>query len=81
MNSRYASIKELCSRVSERTAAVGPSMSDRIDRVVTHPIWGWVTVIVVMALLFEQSVSVQKSRTTFSFRPLTELVSFNPAEG
>ncbi len=34
-----------------------------------------------MALLFEQSVSSQKSRTSFSFRPLTELVSFNPAEG
>ncbi len=34
-----------------------------------------------MALFFEQSVSSQKNRTTFSFRPLTELVSFNPAEG
>lgn len=34
-----------------------------------------------MALLFEQSVASQKSRTSFSFRPITELISFNPAEG
>ncbi len=35
----------------------------------------------VMALLLEQSFSWQRSRTSFSFRPLTELISFNPAEG
>ncbi len=33
------------------------------------------------ALLFEQTFTYQRSRTTFSFRPLTELVGFNPAEG
>ena len=33
------------------------------------------------AMLFEQSFTYQRSRTTFSFRPLTELVGFNPAEG
>ena len=33
------------------------------------------------ALLIEQTFTYQKSRTTFSFRPLTELVAFNPAEG
>lgn len=34
-----------------------------------------------MALLFEQTISRQRSRTFFSYRPLSELVSFNPAEG
>ncbi|MBK7679394.1 MAG: carboxypeptidase-like regulatory domain-containing protein [Chitinophagaceae bacterium] len=34
-----------------------------------------------MALLFEQRLTFQRSRTTFSFRPLTELIAFNPAEG
>ncbi len=33
------------------------------------------------ALIFEQTFTYQRSRTTFSFRPLTELVGFNPAEG
>jgi len=33
------------------------------------------------ALLLEQTFTYQRSRTTFSFRPLTELVGFNPAEG
>ncbi len=33
------------------------------------------------ALLFEQTFTYQRSRTTFSFRPLSELVGFNPAEG
>jgi Family of unknown function (DUF5686)/CarboxypepD_reg-like domain len=33
------------------------------------------------SLFFEQTFSYHRSRTTFSFRPLTELVSFNPAEG
>ena len=33
------------------------------------------------AMLFEQTFTYQRRRTTFSFRPLTELVGFNPAEG
>ncbi len=35
----------------------------------------------VPALLLEQTFTYQRSRTTFSFRPFTELVAFNPAEG
>lgn len=34
-----------------------------------------------MALFFEQTVTSQKNKTTFSYRPFTELISFNPAEG
>ena len=33
------------------------------------------------AMLFEQTFTYQRHHTTFSFRPLTELVGFNPAEG
>ena len=33
------------------------------------------------AMLFEQTFTYQRRHTTFSFRPLTELVGFNPAEG
>ncbi|MFT3829660.1 MAG: ferrous iron transport protein B [Opitutaceae bacterium] len=31
---------------------VGPSLSDRIDAVVVHPLWGWVTLVAVMATMF-----------------------------
>jgi hypothetical protein len=33
------------------------------------------------ALLFEQTLFTERKRTTFSYRPLTEQFSFNPAEG
>lgn len=52
VSSRYDSISQLCARVVERKADVGPSVSDRIDAVVTHAVWGWVSLAVVMALLF-----------------------------
>ena len=34
------------------THSSGPSASDRIDAVVTHPVWGWLVLAVVMTLLF-----------------------------
>jgi ferrous iron transport protein B len=30
----------------------GPSLSDRIDAIVVHPVWGWVTLVAVMATMF-----------------------------
>lgn len=33
------------------------------------------------ALMFEQNFATSKKRTSFSFRPITEQVCFNPAEG
>ncbi|MFT3783465.1 MAG: ferrous iron transport protein B [Nibricoccus sp.] len=52
VSSRYDAIGELCSRVVERKADVGRSISDRIDQFVTHPLWGWVSLAAIMALLF-----------------------------
>jgi len=52
VSSRYDAIGSLCARVVERKTNVGPSTSDRIDQVVTHPIWGWMTLGAIMALLF-----------------------------
>ena len=52
VSSRYDAIGSLCARVVERRTNVGPSTSDRIDQVVTHPIWGWMTLGAIMALLF-----------------------------
>lgn len=52
VSSRYDAITEICSRIVERKADLGPSVSDRIDQVVTHPVWGWCSFAVIMGLLF-----------------------------
>ncbi len=43
VNSRRATVAQWCTELVERTAPAptGPSVSDRLDGVVTHPVWGW----------------------------------------
>jgi len=59
--SRYEAISGLCERVvSQKLATVGAafggieraSRSDRIDAVVTHPLWGWLVLGGLMTLIF-----------------------------
>ncbi len=53
VNSRYDAIAELCTHVIERGGEkTGASASDRIDMVVTHPVWGWLVLGGIMAALF-----------------------------
>lgn len=53
VSSRYDAIGRLCAEtVKENPVHAGPSGSDRIDAVVTHPIWGWVVLCSIMTLLF-----------------------------
>ncbi|QYM79026.1 ferrous iron transport protein B [Horticoccus luteus] len=52
VNSRYEVIGALVSDVVESTALNGPTPSDRIDAVATHPLWGWLLLGGVMTLLF-----------------------------
>ncbi|HTJ79792.1 MAG TPA: ferrous iron transport protein B [Rariglobus sp.] len=53
VNSRYEVISELCAHVIDRDGAkTGASASDRIDSVVTHPVWGWLVLGTIMAALF-----------------------------
>ncbi|MFI5355779.1 MAG: ferrous iron transport protein B [Opitutales bacterium] len=53
VNSRYEAITQLCAEVVLlKNAPTGPSASDRIDAVVTHPLWGWLVLGAVMTLLF-----------------------------
>jgi len=52
VNSRYEVIGRLCAEVVQRAGATGPSPSDRIDSVVTHPVWGWLVFGTVMTALF-----------------------------
>lgn len=52
VSSRYEIITAICSRVMRREKNPGPSVSDRIDSVVVHPVWGWATLAMVMTVLF-----------------------------
>jgi ferrous iron transport protein B len=52
VSSRYDAIGRLAGEAVEIGSVSGPSTSDKIDAVVTHPVWGWVVLIAVMTLLF-----------------------------
>ena len=52
VNSRYDAITRLCAAVVQRAARIGPGASDRIDRVVVHPLWGWLVLGAIMTVLF-----------------------------
>jgi ferrous iron transport protein B len=52
VNSRYEAIGRLAAEVVQQAGTTGPTTSDRIDTVVTHPLWGWLVLGVVMLLLF-----------------------------
>ena len=52
IKSRYEAIDQLCRNVIRRTREQGPSLSDRVDAVLVHSIWGWVTFAAIMAALF-----------------------------
>jgi ferrous iron transport protein B len=52
VNSRYETITRLCAGVVQRMAPTGPPISDRIDAVVVHPLWGWLVLGGIMTALF-----------------------------
>ncbi len=52
VGSRYDSITRLCADIVQQAGATGPSVSDKIDAVVTHPVWGWLVLGSVMTALF-----------------------------
>ena len=66
VNSRYEAISRLAAGVVRATHAAGPSVSDRIDAVVTHRVWGWLVLGVVMTPLFVASSPFRRSRWTGS---------------
>jgi ferrous iron transport protein B len=53
VESRNAWIRSLVARVVTRTPRVGASLSDQIDYVITHRVWGFVVFLVLMAIMFQ----------------------------
>ncbi|MES2694281.1 MAG: ferrous iron transport protein B [Verrucomicrobiota bacterium] len=52
VSSRYDAIGLLAAEVIRTSGSTGPSASDKIDAVATHPVWGWLILGGVMTLLF-----------------------------
>jgi len=52
VNARYEAIGRLAGEVVQRSGPTGPTTSDKIDAIVTHPAWGWFVLGVVMTSLF-----------------------------
>jgi len=52
VNSRYEAIGRIASAAVTQAGFAGPTLSDKIDRFATHPVWGWMTLGMLMTLLF-----------------------------
>lgn len=50
---RYSQVAEIQRTVTTETAPPGENFSDKLDRVLTHKIWGTLIFVIVMALLFQ----------------------------
>jgi len=50
---RYAQVMEIQQRVTNELAMPGETFSDRLDRIVTHKVWGTLIFIAVMATIFQ----------------------------
>jgi ferrous iron transport protein B len=57
VDARYRWIKQICRTTSTSASDSRPSVSDRIDRVVTHRFWGVVIFLGLMALMFQMIFS------------------------
>lgn len=52
IRSRYEAIAHLCRDAIRRTREPGLSVSDRVDAVLIHSVWGWIVFAAIMAVMF-----------------------------
>lgn len=57
---RYARIAEIQRAVTTELAPPGETLSDKLDRVLTHKVWGTLIFVAVMALIFQSIFSFAK---------------------
>ena len=53
IESRYACLAQIQERVTEQPVDYQESVSDKIDRVLTHKVWGMIIFVGIMALMFQ----------------------------
>jgi ferrous iron transport protein B len=52
ITARFTAVDELCRSVVRRLDASSESTTDKIDRVLLHPVWGWAALILVLGCMF-----------------------------
>ena len=52
VGARYEAIGVAVEKVTRRKKQLGPAVSDRIDAIAVHPVWGWAVLGAVMTVLF-----------------------------
>jgi len=57
IESRYTAIAAIQETATTETKAIGENFSDRLDRIVTHKIWGVLIFVAIMALMFQSIFS------------------------
>ena len=65
IRTRYDAIGQLCRNVITRPDASRPSLSDRIDAILCHSLWGWAVFGVIMAALFYSIFSLAEPPMDF----------------
>ena len=58
VDARYAAVSSLCKEVLHRPEKDGLTLTDRLDAIFLHPVWGGVSLFVVLGLLFYLMFSV-----------------------
>ena len=53
VESRYAWLQELCASAVKASGRSDRALTDRIDRIVTHRVWGYLLFLAVMAIVFQ----------------------------
>lgn len=84
VSDRYAAIEKLCGEVLRRPDTPQDTRTDKIDRFLLHPFWGFATLLVVLALLFYLIFSVAEGPMGFiesTFTKLGEWVQDKMAPG
>ena len=58
VNARYAAVSSLCKEVLHRPQEDGRTLTDRLDGIFLHPVWGIISLFMVLGLLFYLMFSV-----------------------
>lgn len=84
IEARYAQLADIQQTVTTESAAAGESLSDKIDRVVTHKFWGVLIFLAIMTLMFQSIFSFAElpmKGLEHGVEWLGQLVGRTPLEG
>jgi ferrous iron transport protein B len=76
---RYRAIDDLCTRVVRRASHKVPAFSDRLDKILTHRVWGLGIFIVIMGVIFQSIFSWAQAPMDLLSRVIEKMGGFAQA--